>query len=87
MINCKNHVGNAQSVAELTCFTKKIQEVRACGISRLERCCVSLAPASNTSPTHWLLLTTPPCKHFQGEWVHVYVRLSAFAVHLKLSQC
>ena len=23
---------------------------------------------------------------FEGEWIHVYVRLSPFAVHLKLSQ-
>ena len=24
---------------------------------------------------------------FGGEWIHVYVWLSPFAVHLKLSQC
>jgi len=24
---------------------------------------------------------------FGGEWIHVYVRLSPFTVHLKLSQC
>ena len=23
---------------------------------------------------------------FRGEWIHIYVRLSPFAVHLKLSQ-
>ena len=24
---------------------------------------------------------------FGGEWIHVFLRLSSFAVHLKLSQC
>ena len=26
-------------------------------------------------------------REFGGEWIHVYVWLSPFAVHLKLSQC
>ena len=43
-------------------------------------------------PVHWKSRSTDGCyvatwmgREFGGEWVHVYVRLRPFAVHLKLS--